>query len=177
MQFLGVEGKKRRGSLLAAAAAPRPSGVRCQWGARFLVSLRLAGRWGSFPGTRSPVEFGASAYSNAQFTHSSERDQPGRTELTARCRNALRAPARRDDDGKESRDFFLVGFSLPRSLAAAITNSGARAWRPLSRGGMLFAMAEAIGLESLRWKGLVLLSVAQLTVVHDASIADVALGA
>jgi hypothetical protein len=42
---------------------------------------------------------------------------------------------------------------------------------------MLFAMAEAIGLESLRWKGLVLLSVAQLTVVHDASIADVALGA
>ena len=38
---------------------------------------------------------------------------------------------------------------------------------------MLFAMAEAIGSESLRWKGLVLLSVAQLTVVLDASIADV----
>ena len=176
MQFLGVEGKKRRGSLLAAAAAPRPSGVRCQWGARFLVSLRLAGRWGSFPAT-PPVEFGASAYSNAQFIHSSERDQPGRTELTVRCRNALRAPARRDDDGKESRDFFLVGFSLPRSLAAAITNSGARAWRPLSRGGMMFAMAEAIGLESLRWKGLVHLSVAQLTVVLNASIVNVGLGA
>jgi hypothetical protein len=42
---------------------------------------------------------------------------------------------------------------------------------------MLFAMAEAIGLESLRWKGPVLLSVAQLTVVLEASIADVALGA
>jgi len=97
--------------------------------------------------------------------------------LTVRCRNALRAPARRDDDGKESRDFCVVGFSLPRSLAAAITNSGARASRPLSRGRMLFAMAEAIGLESLHSKGLVYLSVAQLTVVLDGSIVNVVLGA
>jgi hypothetical protein len=42
---------------------------------------------------------------------------------------------------------------------------------------MLFAMAEAIGLESLRWKRLVYLSVAQFTVVLDASIVDVSLGA
>jgi hypothetical protein len=42
---------------------------------------------------------------------------------------------------------------------------------------MLFAMAGAIGLESLRWQGLVLLSVAQFTVVLDASIVNVALGA
>ena len=41
----------------------------------------------------------------------------------------------------------------------------------------MFAMAEAIGLESLRWKGLALLSVAEFTVVLDASIANVALGA
>ena len=38
-------------------------------------------------------------------------------------------------------------------------------------------MAEAIGLESLRWKSLVLPSVAQFTVVLDASIVNVALGA
>jgi hypothetical protein len=38
-------------------------------------------------------------------------------------------------------------------------------------------MADAIGLESLRWKGLALLSVAQFTVVLDASIVNVALGA
>ena len=38
-------------------------------------------------------------------------------------------------------------------------------------------MAEAIGLESLRWKGLVYLSVAPFTVVLDASIVNVALGA
>jgi hypothetical protein len=42
---------------------------------------------------------------------------------------------------------------------------------------MLFAMAEAIGLESLHWNGLVLLSVAQFTVVLDAPIVNVALGA
>ena len=42
---------------------------------------------------------------------------------------------------------------------------------------MLFAMAEAIGLESLRWKRLVYLSVAQFTIVLDASIVNVALGA
>jgi hypothetical protein len=41
---------------------------------------------------------------------------------------------------------------------------------------MLLAMAEASGLESLRWQGLVLLSVAQLTVVL-ASMVNVALGA
>jgi hypothetical protein len=41
---------------------------------------------------------------------------------------------------------------------------------------MLFAMAEGIGLESLRWKGLVLLNVAQLTVVLGPSIVNVALG-
>jgi hypothetical protein len=42
---------------------------------------------------------------------------------------------------------------------------------------MLFAMAEAIGLESLHSKGLVYLSVAQLTVVLDGSIVNVVLGA
>jgi len=42
---------------------------------------------------------------------------------------------------------------------------------------MLFAMAEAIRLESLRWMGLVVLSVTRFTVVVDASIVDVALGA
>lgn len=42
---------------------------------------------------------------------------------------------------------------------------------------MMFAMAEAIGLESLRWKVLVHLSVAQLPVVLNASIVNVALGA
>jgi hypothetical protein len=42
---------------------------------------------------------------------------------------------------------------------------------------MLFAMAEAIGLESLRWTRLVLLSVAQFTVLRDASIVNDALGA
>jgi hypothetical protein len=42
---------------------------------------------------------------------------------------------------------------------------------------MLFAMADAIGLESLPWKRLAILSVAQFTVVLDASIANVALGA
>ena len=42
---------------------------------------------------------------------------------------------------------------------------------------MMFAMAEAIGLESLRWKRLALLSVAEFTVVIDASIVNVALGA
>jgi hypothetical protein len=41
---------------------------------------------------------------------------------------------------------------------------------------MLFGMSKAIGLESLRWKGLALLSVAQLTVVLYASIVNVALG-
>ena len=41
----------------------------------------------------------------------------------------------------------------------------------------MFAMAEAIGLEILRWKRLVLLSVAQFTPVLDASIVNVALGA
>ena len=41
----------------------------------------------------------------------------------------------------------------------------------------MFAMAEAIGLESLRWKRLAILSVAHFTVVVDASIANVALGA
>ena len=41
----------------------------------------------------------------------------------------------------------------------------------------MFAMAEAIGLESLRWKRLALLSVAEFTVVIDASIVNVALGA
>jgi hypothetical protein len=71
----------------------------------------------------------------------------------------------------------MVGFSLSRSLAAAITSSGGSSWRPRSRGGMLFAMAEAIRLESLRWMSLVLLSVARFTVVVDASIVDVALGA
>ncbi len=38
-------------------------------------------------------------------------------------------------------------------------------------------MADAVGLESLRWKRLAILSVAQFTVVLDASIANVALGA
>lgn len=38
-------------------------------------------------------------------------------------------------------------------------------------------MADAIGLESLRWKRLAILSVARFTVVLDASIANVALGA
>jgi hypothetical protein len=38
---------------------------------------------------------------------------------------------------------------------------------------MLFAMADAIGLESLRWKRLAILSVAQFRVVLDASIANV----
>jgi hypothetical protein len=42
---------------------------------------------------------------------------------------------------------------------------------------MLFAMAEATGLESLRWMSLVLPSVAQFTVAVDASIVNVALGA
>jgi hypothetical protein len=69
------------------------------------------------------------------------------------------------------------GFPYPGLWLPAITNSGARAWRPLSRGGMLFAMADAIGLESLRWKRLAILSVAQFRVVLDASIANVALGA
>ena len=49
--------------------------------------------------------------------------------------------------------------------------------RPRSRGGILFAMAEAIGLESLRWMSFVLPSVARFTVVVDASIVNVALGA
>ena len=38
-------------------------------------------------------------------------------------------------------------------------------------------MAKAVGLESLRWTGLVVLSVAQFTVVLGASIVNVALGA
>jgi hypothetical protein len=42
---------------------------------------------------------------------------------------------------------------------------------------MLFAMADAIGLESFRWIRLVYPSVAPFTVVPDASIVDVALGA
>jgi len=42
---------------------------------------------------------------------------------------------------------------------------------------MLFAMAEAIGSESLRWTSLVLLSVAEFAVVLDASTVNVALGA
>ena len=41
----------------------------------------------------------------------------------------------------------------------------------------MFAMADAIGLESLRWKRLAILGVAQFTVVLGASIANVALGA
>jgi hypothetical protein len=44
-------------------------------------------------------------------------------------------------------------------------------WRDAAR------MAEAIGLESLRWKGLALLSVARFTAVIDRSIVNVALGA
>jgi hypothetical protein len=42
---------------------------------------------------------------------------------------------------------------------------------------MMLAMADAIGPEGLRWKCLAILSVAQFTVVLDASIANVALGA
>jgi hypothetical protein len=49
--------------------------------------------------------------------------------------------------------------------------------RPLSHGGMLLAMADAIGLESPRWTRLVLLNVAQFTVVLDASTVNDALGA
>jgi hypothetical protein len=42
---------------------------------------------------------------------------------------------------------------------------------------MMFAMAEAIGLESPRRKGLALLGVAQFTVVLDASLVNAAPGA
>ena len=70
----------------------------------------------------------------------------------------------------------MVGFRTPVS-GCRDHELGWKRMRPRSRGGILFAMAEAIGLESLRWMSLVLPSVARFTVVVDASIVDVALGA
>jgi hypothetical protein len=82
----------------------------------------------------------------------------------------------RDDDGKESRDFFWWGFPylslwLPRSRTRVQGHGG-----PYPAAGCFFAMAEAIGSESLRWNRLVYLSVAQFTAVL-ASIVNVSLGA
>ena len=68
--------------------------------------------------------------------------------------------------------FPYPGLWLPRSLTRVQGHGGLY---PVAE--CCFAMAEAMGLESLRWKGLVYPSVARLTVLLDASIVNVALGA